>query len=228
MIVALHGGPHAQSGPQFNSRAQVYASQGWATLSVNYRGSTGYGQAFADAIVGDQNGAEARDVLAAVDAALTGRDWLDGSRLGLEGISYGGQLVNWLVTQTPRFAAAVSTAGIANLVSFHYTAYYHDYVPVEFGAYPHEGTLMDTLFARSPIRHVARVRTPVLLLHGELDNDVPITESEQFYIGLRDVGIDTILVRYPREGHGLRETRHQVDALDRSIAWYRRHFAKRP
>jgi len=225
LIVVLHGGPHGQQGPQFSPKAQVYAARGWATLMVNYRGSTGYGQKFADAILGDQNGAEARDVLAAVDAALARFPWLDATRMGIEGGSYGGQLTNWIVTQTDRFKAAVSTAGISNLVSFNYTAYYHDYLAVEFGAYPHEGDLMDRLFQRSPIRHVARVKTPVLLIHGENDNDVPVGEAEQFFVALKDVGVDTQLVRYPREGHGLREARHQVDALERALAWYEKGFS---
>jgi dipeptidyl aminopeptidase/acylaminoacyl peptidase len=225
LIVAIHGGPHGQQGPQFSMKAQVYAARGWATLMVNYRGSTGYGQTFADAIFGDQNGAEARDVLAGVDAALARFPWLDAARMGIEGGSYGGQLTNWIVTQTDRFKAAVSTAGISNLVSFNYTAYYHDYLAVEFGAYPHEGDLMDRLFQRSPLRHVARVKTPVLLIHGDNDNDVPAGEAEQFFIALKDVGVETLFVRYPREGHGLREARHQVDALERTLAWYEKGFS---
>jgi dipeptidyl aminopeptidase/acylaminoacyl peptidase len=224
LIVILHGGPHAQQGPAFNARAQVYAARGWASLQVNYRGSTGYGQKLADAIFGDQNGGEARDVLTAMDAALARYPFLDPERIGVEGGSYGGQLVNWLVTQDGRFRAGVSTAGISNLVSFNYMAYYHDYLAVEFGSFPHEGDLMDRLWQRSPLRHVARVRTPVLLLHGENDNDVPVAEAEQFYVALHDVGVPTALVRYPREGHGLRETAHQVDALQRSIEWYERWF----
>jgi len=226
LVVMLHGGPHAQQGPAFNSRAQIYAAHGWGVLMVNYRGSTGYGQKLADAIFRDQNGGEARDVQAAVDAALARYPWLDGSRLGVEGGSYGGQLTNWLVTQTPRFKAAISISGISNLVSFNYMAYYHDYLAVEFGGFPHEQGLMDLLWARSPLRYVHRVRTPTLLLHGENDNDVPIAEAEQFYIALMDAGVDTQMIRYPREGHGLRETRHIVDAIQRSIAWYDKHLAE--
>ena len=224
LIVAIHGGPHGQQGPAFNVKAQVYASKGWATLMVNYRGSTGYGQRFADAIAKDQNGQEARDVLAGIDAALARHPWLDAGRIGVEGGSYGGQLANWLVTQTDRFKAAIPTAGIANLVSFNYTAFYHDYLAVEFGAYPHESNTMDTLWERSPLRYVAKVKTPVLILHGENDSDVPVSEAEQWYIALKDVGVETVMVRYPREGHGLREPRHIIDALDRSLAWYERHF----
>ncbi|MEZ5288471.1 MAG: S9 family peptidase [Vicinamibacterales bacterium] len=231
LIVMIHGGPHGQQGPAFNAKAQVYAGLGWASLMVNYRGSTGYGQAFTDAILRDQNGAEARDVVAGVDAALAAHAWLDGGRLGIEGGSYGGQLTNWIVTRTPRFKAAIPTAGISNLVTQNYLAYYHDYLAVEYGAFPHqrvrgdaeERLVIDMLWDRSAIRYANQVRTPVLFIHGENDNDVPIEEAEQFYIALHDVGIETVMLRYPREGHGLRETRHVVDALERSIAWYRKH-----
>ena len=225
LVAMIHGGPHGQQGPAFTAKAQVYAAQGWASLMVNYRGSTGYGQALADKIFGDQNGKEAQDVLAGVDAALAKYSWLDKTKLGIEGTSYGGQLTNWLITETPRFAAAIPTAGISNLVSFNYMAYYHDYLAVEYGRYPHERGLMDELWQRSPLRQVARVTTPTLIVHGENDNDVPIAEAEQIYIALHDVGVPTSLLRYPREGHGLRETAHVVDALERSMAWYRRYFA---
>ncbi|MCC7177485.1 MAG: S9 family peptidase [Acidobacteria bacterium] len=227
LIVMIHGGPHGQQGPAFNPKAQVYAGLGWAVLMVNYRGSTGYGQALADAIFRDQNGAEARDVLAGVDAALAKHPWLDATRMGIEGGSYGGQLTNWIITRTPRFKAAIPSAGISNLVTQNYLAYYHDYLAVEYGGFPHERVdatrIIDMLWERSPIRYADQVKTPVLFIHGENDNDVPIEEAEQFYIALHDVGVETVMVRYPREGHGLRETKHVVDALERSIAWYRKH-----
>ncbi|HKO14885.1 MAG TPA: S9 family peptidase [Gemmatimonadaceae bacterium] len=224
MIVMIHGGPHGAQGAGFNEKAQVYAAHGFASLMVNYRGSTGYGQHFADAIYKDQDGREAGDVLAGVDAALARHPWIDPDRLGVEGTSYGGQLTDWLITRTARFRAAVPTAGISNLVSFNYMAYYHDYLAVEFGAYPHEGHLMDTLWARSALRYVARVKTPTMFVHGENDNDVPIAEAEQFYIALKDVGVPAMMLRYPREGHGVRETAHVVDVIDRSLGWYDRWF----
>jgi dipeptidyl aminopeptidase/acylaminoacyl peptidase len=224
LIVMMHGGPHGQQGPEFNSKAQVYAARGWAALMVNYRGSTGYGQKLADAIFGDQNGGEAKDVLAGVDAALKRYPWLDGSRMGLEGGSYGGQLTNWIITQTDRFRAAVPAASISNLVTQNYLSYYHDYLAVEFGGFPHQQGIIDKLWERSAIRYANRVKTPTMFVHGENDNDVPIPEAEQFYIALKDVGVETIMVRYPREGHGLREVKHVIDMIDRSIDWYERHF----
>jgi dipeptidyl aminopeptidase/acylaminoacyl peptidase len=224
LIVMMHGGPHAQQGPAFDFKAQVYAAHGFGTLKVNYRGSTGYGQKFVDAIFKDQDGGEAKDVLAGVDAAIANYPWIDRNRLGIEGGSYGGQLTNWIITQTDRFRAAIPSAGISNLISFNYMAYYHDYLAVEFGAFPHEAGIMDFLWERSPIRYVAKVKTPTMFIHGENDNDVPIAEAEQFFIALQDVGVKTVMVRYPREGHGLRETAHVVDSIKRSIAWYDGHF----
>jgi dipeptidyl aminopeptidase/acylaminoacyl peptidase len=224
MIVVIHGGPHGQQGPAFNFRNQVYAGLGWATLMVNYRGSTGYGQKFADGVFGDQNGNEAQDVLYAVSAAIRRNTWIDRDRLGVEGVSYGGQLSAWLVTQTNIFKASIPTAAIINLVSYNYMTYYNQYEQMEFGIFPHQGNLMDLLWQRSSLKYVAQVHTPVMLMHGENDADVPIAEAEQFYIGLKDVGVETVFVRYPREGHGLREPKHLVDSIDRSIRWYEKHF----
>ena len=225
LIVMIHGGPHGAQGLAFNFRAQRYASHGWATLMVNFRGSTGYGQAFADAVYGDQNGNEAQDVLYGVSAALRRNPWIDRDRLGIEGISYGGQLTSWIITQTHIFKAAIPLAPIINNVSYNYMTYYNMYEQMEWGALPHQGNLMDVLWERSALKHVGQVRTPTMLVHGENDNDVPIAESEQFYIALKDVGVPCVMVRYPREGHGLREPRHIVDLMERSIRWYETYFA---
>jgi len=224
LIVNIHGGPHGQQGPAFNFANQVYAAHGWATLMVNFRGSTGYGQAFADAVFADQNGNEGQDVLYGVSAALRRYPWLDRDRLGVEGTSYGGQLSTWLITQTNIFKAAIPTAAITNIISYNYMTYYNQYEAMEWGTYPHQGNLMDTLLQRSSIRHVANAHTPTLLMHGENDNDVPIAEAEQFYVALKDVGTEAVMVRYPREGHGVRESKHVVDKIDRSIKWYEKHF----
>ena len=101
LIVMMHGGPHGEQGPQFNAKAQVYAAHGYASLMVNYRGSTGYGQKLADAIFADQNGKEAEDVIAGVDEALKRYPWIDASKMGLEGgKAMAAQLANWIITRT--------------------------------------------------------------------------------------------------------------------------------
>jgi dipeptidyl aminopeptidase/acylaminoacyl peptidase len=226
LIVNIHGGPHGQNGPGFNFKNQVYAAHGWAILNVNFRGSTGYGQRFADAVFGDQDGNEGQDVLYGVSAAVRRYLWIDRERMGIEGVSYGGQLTDWLITQTNEFKAAIPTAGIANLISYNYMTYYNQYEEMEFGQFLHQGNLMDVAWERSALKHVAAAHTPTMLIHGENDNDVPIAEAEQFFIALRDVGTEAIFVRYPREGHGIRETKHVLDWTDRSIAWYEKHFPK--
>ncbi len=226
LIVNIHGGPHGQNGPAFNIKSQIYAARGWATLNVNYRGSTGYGQKFADAVFADQDGNEGQDVLYGVSAAVRRYLWIDRERMGIEGVSYGGQLTDWLITQTNEFKAAIPTAGITNLISYNYMTYYNQYEEMEFGQFLHQGNLMDVAWERSALKHVAAAHTPTLILHGENDNDVPIAEAEQFFIALKDVGTETVFVRYPREGHGLSETKHVIDSIDRSITWYEKHFPK--
>src|SRR6267378_992283 len=226
LIVNIHGGPHGQNGPSFNFKNQVYAARGWATLNVNFRGSTGYGQKFADAVFGDQDGNEGQDVLYGVSAAVRRYLWIDRERMGIEGVSYGGQLTDWLITQTNEFKAAIPTAGISNLISYNYMTYYNQYEEMEFGQFLHQGNLMDVAWERSALKHVAAAHTPTMLMHGENDNDVPIAEAEQFFIALKDVGTEAIFVRYPREGHGLSEVKHNIDSIDRCIAWYEKHFPK--
>ena len=227
LIVVIHGGPHGQQGPAFNFKNQVYAGRGWATLMVNYRGSTGYGQAFADGVFNDQNGNEGQDVLYGVSAAIRRNLWIDRDRIGVEGVSYGGQLSAWLITQSNLFKSSIPTAAIINLVSYNYTTYYNQYEQMTFGIFPHQGNLMDTLWERSALKHVAKVHTPTLLVHGENDNDVPVAEAEQYYIALKDVGVETVFVRYPREGHGIREVKHVIDWTERSMRWHESHFPKR-
>jgi dipeptidyl aminopeptidase/acylaminoacyl peptidase len=226
LIVVIHGGPHGANGPGFNFKNQIYAAHGYAVLNVNYRGSTSYGQKFSDAVFGDQDGNEGQDVLYGVSAAVRRYLWIDRERLGIEGVSYGGQLTDWLITQTNEFKAAIPTAGIANLVSYNYMTYYNQYEEMEFGQFLNQGNLMDVAWERSAIKHIAAAHTPTLIIHGENDNDVPIAEAEQLFVALKDVGVDTVFLRYPREGHGLSEVKHQIDATDRSIAWYDKHFPK--
>ncbi|MGC1647462.1 MAG: S9 family peptidase [Candidatus Sulfotelmatobacter sp.] len=226
LIVVIHGGPHGANGPGFNFKNQIYAAHGYAVLNVNYRGSTSYGQKFSDAVFGDQDGNEGQDILYGVSAAVRRYLWIDRERLGIEGVSYGGQLTDWLITQTNQFKAAIPTAGIANLVSYNYMTYYNQYEEMEFGQFLHQGNLMDVAWERSAMKHIAAAHTPTLIIHGENDNDVPIAEAEQLFIALKDVGVETVFLRYPREGHGLSEVKHQIDATDRSITWYEKHFPK--
>ena len=96
----------------------------------------------------------------------------------------------------------------------------------EYGQQLTQGQLMNRAWEHSALRYVGNVHTPVMFVHGEHDNDVPIADPEQYYVALKDVGVETVMVRYPREGHGLRETKHVIDWLDRKMAWYDDHFGR--
>jgi dipeptidyl aminopeptidase/acylaminoacyl peptidase len=219
MILDIHGGPHGGFGYGFNPEFQLYASRGYAVLAINPRGSSGYGQAFSDGCVNNWGGGDYKDLMAGVDAVLKTHPSIDGERLGVTGVSYGGFMTNWVITQTTRFKAAVSIASLSNLISFYGTSLYQDLVHAEFNGFPWDGSNYETLWKWSPIAYVKNVTTPTLFLHGEQDNDVHITQAEEMYTALRRRGIEAAFARYPREGHGFREPRHRLDAATRVVDW---------
>lgn len=221
LILSIHGGPHGMYGWSFNATFQVYAARSYGVLYLNPRGSNGYGQKFSDGTINEWGGGDYRDLMAGVDEALRRNNWIDANRLVVTGGSYGGFMTNWIITQTPRFRAAVAVASLSNLVSFYSTSLYQDLIHAEFGGFPWDN--FDVLWQWSPLRFVRQVQTPTLFIHGENDNDVHITQAEEMYMALKRRGVDTVLVRYPREGHGLREPKHRVDALERTLAWFDRY-----
>jgi dipeptidyl aminopeptidase/acylaminoacyl peptidase len=220
LILSIHGGPHGMYGYAFNPTFQVYTARGYALLYLNPRGSSGYGQKFSDGTINEWGGGDYRDLMAGVDEALRRYSWIDSSRMGVTGGSYGGFMTNWIITQTPRFKAAVSAASVSNLVSFYSTSLYQDLIHAEFGGFPWDN--YDLLWQWSPLRYVRQAQTPTMFIHGEQDNDVHITQAEEMYMALRRRGVESVLVRYPREGHGLREPKHRVDSLERTLAWFDR------
>jgi dipeptidyl aminopeptidase/acylaminoacyl peptidase len=221
LILSVHGGPHGMYGWSFNATFQAYAAHGYGVLYLNPRGSSGYGQKFSDGTLNEWGGGDYRDLMLGVDEALKRNSWIDSDRLGVTGGSYGGFMTNWIITQTPRFRGAVASASVSNLISFYATSLYQDLIHAEFGGFPWDN--FDLLWQWSPLRYVRQAQTPTLFIHGENDNDVHITQAEEMYMALKRRGVDTVLVRYPREGHGLREPRHRVDALERTLAWFDRY-----
>ncbi|MGB8506915.1 MAG: S9 family peptidase, partial [Pyrinomonadaceae bacterium] len=222
LVLSIHGGPHGMSGYAFDSNFQAYAARGYAVLFINPRGSTGYGQRFSDGTFREWGGGDYRDLMAGVDEALGKNSWLDGERMAVTGGSYGGFMTNWIITQTPRFRAAVARASVSNLVSFYATSLYQDLIQAEFGGFPWDD--YDLLWRWSPLRYVRDARTPTLFIHGEQDNDVHITQAEEMYTALRRRGVESVFARYPREGHTFREPLHRQDALERTLAWFDKYL----
>jgi dipeptidyl aminopeptidase/acylaminoacyl peptidase len=222
VILSIHGGPHGMFGYAFNPTFQVFSARGYGVLYLNPRGSNGYGQNFADGTINEWGGGDYRDLMAGVDEALKRFSWIDSSRMGVTGGSYGGFMTNWIITQTSRFKAAVSIASLSNLISFYSTSLYQDLVHAEFGGFPWDN--YELLWQWSPLRYVKQAQTPTMFIHGEQDNDVHITQAEEMYMALRRRGIETVLVRYPREGHGLREPKHRVDSLERTLGWFDKYL----
>jgi dipeptidyl aminopeptidase/acylaminoacyl peptidase len=224
LILFIHGGPHGMYGSSFSATFQLLCARGYAVLFLNPRGSHGYGQRFSDGCVNDWGGGDYKDLMAGLDHVLATHPELDAGRLGVTGGSYGGYMTNWIITQTDRFKAAVTYASLSNLISFYATSLYQDLIHVEFNGEPWDH--YDLLWQRSPLRHIKRVTTPTLILHGEADNDVHITQSEELYTALKRRGIETVFVRYPRQGHGATEPRHQLDQLERTVAWFDRFLQR--
>lgn len=218
IILSVHGGPHGMYGYSFSDQFQLLAAQGYAVVYINPRGSSGYGQAFADGVVRNWGGGDFHDLMAGLDYVLMKNSWLNEQRMGVTGGSYGGFMTNWIITQTDRFKAAVPMRSLSNLISFYGTSLYQLLIEVEFGGLPWDNYAL--LWHWSPLSHVKNVSTPTLFIHGEADNDVPITQAEEMFIALKKQGVNTVLVRYPDEGHAISQPQHVEDMYRRMLNWF--------
>ncbi len=221
LIVEIHGGPSWQWEDRafldWHDWAQLLASHGYAVLAPNPRGSTGYGSAFQQLLQDDVGGGEAQDLISGA-SAMVERGIADPDRLGIGGWSWGGYLTAWTITQTEQFKAAVMGAGLANIVSDHG----QDDIPaMNLLLYPGQPyDHMDHYWRTSPIRHVRRVSTPTLILHGDADSRVHPAQGMEFHRALKTLGVPVQFVRYPREGHGIKERAHQIDLMRCIVQWF--------
>jgi dipeptidyl aminopeptidase/acylaminoacyl peptidase len=218
LILSIHGGPHSIFGNSFTSGNQILAAHGYGILAINPRGTNGYGQAFSDGSLLNWGGGDYHDLMAGLDTVISHNPWIDTTRMGLTGGSYGGFMTNWIITQTPRFRAAVSLYSVSNLISFYGTSLYTDLIESEFNGLPWDNYPL--LWQWSPLAHVAQARTPTLFLHGEVDNDVPVSQAEEMYVALRKQGVAATFALYPGEGHGFHRPAHILDSLLRLEAWF--------
>ena len=219
-VLVIHGGPTGNWEDAFEAWGQLLVSAGYAVLYPNVRGSTGYGYDFMVLNRADWGGGDFKDVMAGADY-LVGRGIADPNRLGIAGWSYGGYMAEWAITQTPRFKAAVSGAGMSDLAQEYGTEEHPSYDEWFYGL-PFEKP--EGFRKSSPINYIRNAHTPTLILQGEADTVDPLGQSQQLYRALKRYGVPTELVVYPREGHPIREEKHELDRLNRIVAWFGKYL----
>jgi len=221
-ILRIHGGPTSQYSTAFEFQWQLLAAQGYLVIAANPRGSTGWGRDFARAIWADWGNKDYEDVMAAVDHAVAG-GFADPERLGVGGWSYGGILTNYVITKSTRFKAAASGASISNYLAGYGTDHYQFEYEAELGL-PWKAR-QRWLDLSTPFFEIEKVVTPTLFLCGEKDMNVPLLNTEQMYQALRRVGkVDTEMVIYPGQWHGIETPSYQKDRYERYIAWYDKYL----
>lgn len=219
-VVLVHGGPTGVWSDSFESWGQLLAARGYAVFYPNIRGSIGYGHRFLEMNRGDWGGGDFKDVMAGVDLLIS-RGIADPDRLGIGGWSYGGYMAAWAITQTQRFKAAVSGAGMSDLAMEFGTEDGPAYDEWFYGL-PYEKP--DGFAKSSPMTYIKNARTPTLILHGENDRTDPIGQSQMLYRALKRYGVESEFVVYPREPHGLQEEKHLIDRLNRIVRWFDSHL----
>lgn len=221
-IVEIHGGPRAQYGNTFFHEFQLLAAKGYVVFFSNPRGSQGYGEGFAGAIINDWGNLDYKDVMAGVDT-LVKKPFVDPKRIGVTGGSYGGYLTNWIVGHTNRFKAAVTQRSISNFYSFVGSSDIGFEDHRELGAQP--WTNPEELMRMSPITYVKNIRTPLLILHNENDLRCAVEQAEQFFTALKFLKRKVEFVRFPEEPHGL--SRHgRPDRRLARLSWILRWFGR--
>jgi len=221
LILNIHGGPHTAYGYVFDHEFQWMAAKGYVVLYPNPRGSTSYGQDFANIIQHKYPGDDYKDLMAGVDY-LIGKGYIDDKKLGVTGGSGGGLLTDWTVTQTQRFAAAVAQRDITNWADWWYTADFRQFEPSWFKGAPFDQE--EDFRARSPITYVKNVTTPMMFILGEADYRTPPSAGgEQFFVALKYRKIPTVMVRFPNESHELSRSGqpwHRIERLQHIVGWF--------
>jgi dipeptidyl aminopeptidase/acylaminoacyl peptidase len=221
MLLRIHGGPNGQDEHSFSFERELFAANGYVVIAVNYRGSNGRGNAYQKAIFADWSNKEVMDLLGATDYIVkTGI--VDPDRLGIGGWSYGGISTDAAIATDTRFKAAVSGAGVALYMSLYGVDQYIIQYDQELGQpWKNKDAWAKMSFG---FFNADKIRTPTLFLGGEKDFNVPIAGSEQMYQALRSLGVDTQLVIYPGQFHGLTIPSYERDRLERYLKWFNKYL----
>jgi dipeptidyl aminopeptidase/acylaminoacyl peptidase len=225
LVVRVHGGPAFASYPLFPADPERYdavlSHEGYFVFEPNARGSYGQGEAFTRANVRDFGYGDLRDMLRGVDAVLKTAP-IDPKRLGITGWSYGGYITMWALTQTGRFKAAVAGAGLSDWLSYYGTNNIDTWMLPYFGASVYDDP---KVYERSsPITFIKKVHTPTLILGGDRDAEVPITQSYEYWNALKTLGVKTEFVVYPDEGHLFFKRADQIDVMSRLVGWFDKYL----
>ena len=221
-----HGGPTGASLLSFNPTEQIMAANGYMVLQPNFRGSSGRGEKFASANQNDWGDGDYKDDMSGVQA-MVDKGWADADRLGAFGWSYGGYMTMWIDTQTDKFKAISPGAGLPDLYSMYSQTDIHRYM-TEFMGMKAPWDNFQEYWDHSPMKFVANVKTPTMILHGQSDTRVPIPQSEEFYRALYEKHVPVEFVTYPRENHGFVEPRHIQDRWQRYLVFFGKYLNNPP
>ncbi len=217
-----HGGPTGASLLSFSTTGQIMAANGYMVLQPNFRGSTGRGEKFEAANQNDWGNGDYKDDMSGVQA-MVDKGWADPDRLGAFGWSYGGYMTMWIDTQTDRFKAISPGAGLPDLYSMYSQTDIHRYLTVFYNAKAPWDNYQE-YWDHSPMKFVANVKTPTMILHGQADTRVPIPQAEEFYRALYERKVPVEYVTYPRENHGFVEPRHIQDRWQRYLVFFGKYL----
>jgi dipeptidyl aminopeptidase/acylaminoacyl peptidase len=220
-LLRIHGGPNGQDEHAFSFEREFFAANGYVVVAVNYRGSNGRGGTYQKAIFADWGGKEVVDLLGAMDQVQK-MDFVDADRLGIGGWSYGGILTDYTIATDGRFKAATSGAGSALQLSMYGVDEYITQYENEIGP---PWKAQDLWIKISyPFFHADKIKTPTLFLGGDKDFNVPLVGGEQMYQALKSLGVDTQLVIYPNQFHGITTPTYKIDRLQRYVDWYDKYL----
>src|SRR3954470_21309750 len=220
-LLRIHGGPNGQDEHAFSFEREIFAANGYVVVAVNYRGSNGRGAAYQKAIFADWGGKEVIDLLGAMDYVQK-LPYVDADRLGIGGWSYGGILTDYTIATDGRFKAATSGAGSALQLSMYGVDEYITQYENEIGPPWKSQDLWIKI--SYPFFHADKIKTPTLFLGGDKDFNVPLVGGEQMYQALRSLGVDTQLVIYPAQFHGLTTPTYKIDRFQRYLDWYDKYL----